>query len=389
MAQDCSIPITTTYHLHSLSGSHRTGYLPTLREVDSVSKRRGGQSSASSMLRRQWQLLLAIQGSRAGIRVARLVEETGLARASIYRDLKRLEKAGVPIHVEAKNGERRYRFLRSSELPPMDFNALQIAALHLARQQLEPLAGAPLVRELDALLEKLRPHEPQQAFRFAASPPGRPEVLKTVESALRCGRRARIEYRAASRNGVSTSVHIEPLLLNVAEGEPYLLAYCVERDAERTYKLARIAEVELTADRSTYRPKRAPSETFAHSVKAWSGELSTVRIRLDPEVAWRAQEYPLVPDQKIEKTARDGSVVVEARVAGIVEATQWVLSWGGAAEALEPEELRSAIRAELAKALGKYDGPGPVKAAGPVKAGKRKSVGGEGQRLTRGEKRRA
>jgi predicted DNA-binding transcriptional regulator YafY len=334
------------------------------------------------MLTRQWQLLLAIQGSRAGIRVARLVEETGLSRPTVYRYLDLLEKAGVPFAIETRNGERHYRFLRSSELPPMGFNALQIAALHLARQQLQPLAGAALVGELDEFLQKLRPNEPQQSFRFAGRPAGRPEILKTVERALRYGRRARIEYRAASRNGASTSVHIEPLLLNVAEGEPYLRAYCVERSAERTYKVARIAQVELTEERSTYRPERAPGEAFAHSVKAWSGEVSTVRIKLDPEVAWRAQEYPLVPDQKL-GTIRDGSVVVEARVAGIVEATRWVLSWGGAAEALEPAELRSATRAELAKALRKYDRPGPAKAV------KRRTTERATTRLTNGETRRA
>lgn len=346
-----------------------------------MSKRGSGQSSASELLMRQWQLLMAIHGTR-GVTVAQILEETGLPRSTVYRYLRFLERAGVPLCTETVNDERRYRFLRSSELPPMGFNALQIAALHLARQELQPLAGAPLVRELDDLLQKLRPNELQQSFRFAARPAGRPEILKTVERALRYGRRARIEYRAASRNGVSSSVHIEPLLLNVAEGEPYVRAYCVERAAERTYKVARIAQAELTEEQSTYRPARAPGEAFAHSVKAWSGEVGTVRIKLDPEVAWRAQEYPLVPDQKLE-TARDGSVVVEARVAGIVEATRWILSWGSAAEALEPAELRSATRAELARALAKYDRPGPVKAV------KRKSADGEKRRLAHGETRRA
>jgi proteasome accessory factor C len=334
------------------------------------------------MLTRQWQILLAIQGSRAGLTIARLIDETGLARATVYRQMKFLEEAGVPLYTETVNGEKRYRFLRPSELPPMGFNALQIAALHLARQELQPLVGAALVRELDTFLEKLRPNEPQQSFRFAPRAPGQPDILKTVERALLYGRRARIEYRAASRNGAPSSVHIEPLLLNVAEGEPYLRAYCVERGAERTYKVARIANVELTDEPSTYRPVRAPAEAFAHSVKAWSGEATTVRIRLDADVAWRAQEYPLVPDQVLEARP-DGGVVVEARVAGIVEATRWILSWGGAAEALEPPELRSATRTELAKALGKYDGPGPAKAA------KRKTTERETRRLANGETRRA
>jgi predicted DNA-binding transcriptional regulator YafY len=331
---------------------------------------------------RQWQLLLAIQASQAGIGVPRLVRETGIPRATVYRYLNLLMKAGVPLHDFTVNGEKRYRFLRQSELPPFGFTALQIAALRVARLELEPLSGTVLVRELDAFLEKLRPEEPQQRFRFAARPAGRPEVLRVVERALHYHRRARIEYRAGSRNGVPTLIHIEPLLLNVADGEPYVRAYCVERAAERTYKLARIGRIELTEEPATYIPPRAPSEAFAHSVKVWSGEAVTVKIKLDASVAWRAREYPLVLEQTLHD-APDGSIVVEARVAGIVEATSWALSWGGAAEALEPLELRRALRTELAKALGKYDGPGPAKAM------KRKTPEPRTSRLTGGETKRA
>ena len=348
-----------------------------------MNRRGSGQTSASRMLLRQWQLLLAIQGSRAGIGVAKLVAETSISRATVYRYLDMLVEAGLPIHSLTVNGEKRYRFLRPAELPPLGFTALQIASLHLARMELQPLAGAALVRELDTLLEKLSPPAAQQNFLFAGRRVGNSEVLKTVERALQLQRRARIEYRAASRGGAAESIHVEPLVFKVAEGEPYLRAYCVERAAERTYKVARIARAELTDEPATYRPAEAPGEVFARSVKAWSGEVTTVRIRLDSDVAWRAHEYPLVPDQTIENE-HDGRVIVQARVAGLVEASRWILSWGGAAEALEPPELRNTTRAELAKALGKYDRPGPAKAALRTKPSEHAT-----RRLTGGENRKA
>jgi predicted DNA-binding transcriptional regulator YafY len=316
---------------------------------------------------RQWKLLAEISKNQRGLTNAQLMELTGQARANLHRDLKILEEAGIPIHRE----RGRVRLLTSKELPPIGFSALQIAALHLARLQLGPLAGAVMVRELDALLAKLRPTEPQGVFRFANSPKpvAPPEVLKTIERAQRYRKRAAIEYRAATRGGTSTRVHIEPLVFNVADGDPYVLAYCVERKAERTYKLARIASAELTNDTATYKPSRPAKEAFTHSVKAWTGETQRVRIRLDADVAWRAREYPL-PGQK-ETAAADGSVIIDAQVAGLVEARRWILSWGGAAEALEPPELRDATKAELSNALRKYDGPGPAKA---LKAAKGKST---------------
>jgi predicted DNA-binding transcriptional regulator YafY len=323
---------------------------------------------------RQWRLLAEISKTQRGLTIARLMELTEQSRPNLYRDLQVLEEAGLPISRE----RGRVRLLTLKELPPAGFSALQIAALHLARLQLGPLAGADAVCALDALLEKLRPNDAQGVFQFAGSAKSvaPPQVLKTIERAQRYRRRAAIEYRAASHGGTPARVHIEPLIFNVADGEPYVLAYCVERKGERTYKLARITTAELTNDPATYKPSRSPKQAFAHSIKAWSGAPQLVRIRLDAEVAWLAREYPL-PHQK-ETAKPDGSVVIEAQVAGLVEARRWILSWGGAAEALDPPELREATKTELSKALRKYDGPGPAKT---VKSAKRKSTEVAEQRL--------
>jgi predicted DNA-binding transcriptional regulator YafY len=317
------------------------------------------------LLVRQWLLVQILNASRIGLRIDNLQRETASARATVYRDLALLQEAGVPIERQTVNGEVRYRMLRPSELPGIGLTALQISALHLARAELEALAGTGLVNELDALLARCRPPESQQRFRFTERgkdiTPGRAEILKGIERALRSGCRARIEYRAASRGGKPSALHVEPLLVSVASGEPYLRAYCVERDAERTYKLARIMRLELTKEAATYAPSAPPARAFDHAVKAWVGKPSVVEVRLDADVAWLASEYPLVRGQRFEASA-DGSVTVVANVSGVVEAMRWVLSWGGSAEALGPPELRDATRAELAKGAAKYGRPGVAKA---------------------------
>lgn len=311
---------------------------------------------------RQWQLVHALAGQRYGLTVRQLVSRLDVSKQTVYRDLETLRDAGVPLATHTSNGEARYRLLAGSELPPLGLSPLQVAALHLARAQLEPIAGSDLIDELDRFLTKLQPSEPQQIFQFATKYTRRPEILKLLDRAIRTKRRARIEYRAVSRNGAATTVHVEPFLLRVSGGEPYFRAYCVERGAERTYKIARVRAVELTGDPATHVSGKQSGDRFAGAVKAWSGDLTTVKIALDREVAWLAREYPLVGDQELEQRG-DGTALVQARVAGTVEAARWVLSWGGAAEALEPPELRQAVRAELAKGLAKYGGPGPAKAA--------------------------
>jgi predicted DNA-binding transcriptional regulator YafY len=311
------------------------------------------------MLLRQWQIVRALSGVKRGLTVAQLMERTESARATVFRDLEDLREAGVPLASDGREGGR-HRLLMAMELPETGLTALQVAALFLSRAELEPLAGTDLVAELDNLLERFRPPERQQVLRFARLPPGRPRVLKLIEGAFKSRRRLRMKYRAASRGGTTSVLNVEPLLVSVTRGEPYLRAYCVERDAERTYKLSRIAELELTDQRAAYRRSRTAADPYAHAVKIWSDEPSLVRVRLAPSVAWLANEYPLPAQRLIAEP--DGGAVVEAHVAGLTETRRWVLGWGGAAEALHPPELREAIRSDLAVALRKYDGPGPSKA---------------------------
>lgn len=325
--------------------------------------RRASPSNANARLIRNCEILLRLSRSKAGLTRSELEQALGISRSTFHRELSVLRSAGAPI--ELRDG--RYRFLNASELPDRRLSALQVSALHLARLQLAPLGGSVLLHELDHFLAQLRPSEKgerwrQTAFGFADArkPPPAPKVVRTIEKALEKQRRVVIEYRAASRGGAVNRVHIEPLVMSVAEADPYVLAFCVERNEQRTYKLSRIQRAEVTKERSVRRPQAISSVPFDRAVKAWSGALSVVKVRLDSSVAWLAREYPL-PGQT-EHPNPDGSVTLEAKVAGLVEVRSRILAWGATAEVLEPAELREAVRAELAGALRKYDGPGPAKA---------------------------
>jgi predicted DNA-binding transcriptional regulator YafY len=344
--------------------------------------RKPSPSNAQTRLIRQCQILIQLSRSKSGLTADELKDALGVSRSTFFRELDVLRSAGAPIELD----EKRYRFLNASQLPALGLSALQIASLHLVRLQLAPLGGSLLLHELDRFLDALEPlakrSGQQTQFIFAASrkPPPASKVVRAIERALHSRLRACIEYRAASRAGASTRVHIEPLVVSVAEADPYVRAFCVERNAERTYKLSRIQSVEVMKERATHRPVRAVGDPSNGAVKAWSGPRYDVKVRLDASVAWLAREYPL-PDQ-VERPSPDGSVTIEATVAGLIEVRSRILAWGAAAEVLEPEELRKSIRDELAEALRKYDGPGPVKASPKKsKAAARSSLNQVGARV--------
>ena len=79
------------------------------------------------------------------------------------------------------------------------------------------------------------------------------------------------------------------------------------------------------------------------------GTPENVLIRFSPQVARFVQESQWHPSQT-NRVQNDGGLVVEFEVSGLEELKSWVLSFGSAAEVLEPTSLRDQI-AEEAKAL--------------------------------------
>lgn len=282
--------------------------------------------------------------------MAQLMEETGSCRATVYRDLEVLRDAGLVVERELVNGQARLRIsdesfaLRGLAVP-------QLVAIAVARDALSSLEGTEIVATLDRILSdrttpKRRVH-PRSTAKLR-----RPDILSAIDRAIREQRRLRICYRGV-RDATWRWREIDPGGIQLQDGEPYLWAWAVDRAAWRTFKVARIREAEVQTESALPHPGLAEVMALPHAVRVWSAPPVEVVVRIAPEVAWLVGEHPLVPDQRLESQP-DGSVLVRATVAGLVEATRWILRWGAHACALEPAELREGIRDELERALRSY-----------------------------------
>jgi predicted DNA-binding transcriptional regulator YafY len=60
------------------------------------------------------------------------------------------------------------------------------------------------------------------------------------------------------------------------------------------------------------------------------------------------------PSQRVE-IEPDGTALVHFELSGTLEIRSWILSFGPAAEVLEPESLRQEIREQLAGMLARYE----------------------------------
>jgi len=339
---------------------------------------------------RLWNLVQALTGTQRGRTVTQLASAVGASRATIFRDISLLEEAQVPIAIDRINGEARYRIIGEA-IPALQPSGKQLAALSLLRTLAEPLRGTAIVRELDDFLEPLRRQVRPEGIGGVRIPgvglavPVAPVAfVRAIDHAIEGGTTVELVYRGAKDEAPSMR-RVDPVEWRLCGEQLYLIAFDHQRNGWRTFKACRIGGVQMLLDKALRR-EFDEEALFGRSIRIWSGPAVDVAVRLSATVARFAWEWPICAEQTVEDD-EGGAVVVRAKVAGTVEATRWVLRWGGEAEALEPEELRQAVQSELQRAIARYaparNGPiGTLRKAGRARADA-SAVGGRGKRAAR------
>ncbi len=121
----------------------------------------------SQPLRRQWNLLMWSNAFRFGATVGELAEEMEISQKTIRRDLETLQVVGFPLEpVEESHGRKRWRLDGELHSPGLTFSLEEVAALHLGRRFLEPLAGTVFWDGSQKAFRKIRSVLGNQALRY-------------------------------------------------------------------------------------------------------------------------------------------------------------------------------------------------------------------------------
>lgn len=251
---------------------------------------------------------------------------------------------------EQRRGQEKYfRLSASLALGPLTRD--QIAALILAGQAMEPLKGTRLARDLSALTRPLaKAEEVRSMLRLTPpSPLVDPAIFNAVLEAYQRKRQLRFLYPSKETTEAQWRL-VDPVLFYAEGDQPYLDAFDVDKQGMRTFKLIRMQGVKILEQPA----EEHPIPTKHHARKVWDAPLVDVVVRLAPEKARFASEWPLSREHQDLDPQGDGSVLVKARLTGIEEALKWVLSWGAGAWVIAPPALRAAHLRELQGALSGY-----------------------------------
>ena len=303
--------------------------------------------------------LLSLLQRRPSWTAAELAAELGVTDRSVRRDVERLRALGYPVHATAGVGGG-YQLGAGTRLPPLlldDEEAIATAvSLRMASGGTVAGAGEAALRAL-AKLDQVMPPRLRAEVRAVHGAtdtlvgPGveiDAELLVTLARACRDAVRVRFTY--AARDGDPGERTVEPVRMVATGRRWYLMAWDVDRDDWRTFRLDRMRDVAATTWRFRAREHPDPVAYVQRAVtEAPYRHVARVRLRVPAE---RLRE--LVPPQvgRVEDDG-DGWCVL---VAGGVE-LDWiavhVARLGFEAQVLDPPELREAA-ARLAGRLADF-----------------------------------
>ena len=189
------------------------------------------------------------------VTASELSQKFQVSKRTIYRDIKALEKAGVPIlTVEGKG----YALMEGYRIPPIMFTEKQANALILAEQLVLKNKDASFIKDYSEAIDKiksiLRYNIKDKAnlladrtqFNEVINQERNSNNLSDLQNALTNYKLVEIEY--INKEGVATNRLIEPFALLSAENW-YLVAWCRLRKEFRFFRLDRIQKMEVLSEK--------------------------------------------------------------------------------------------------------------------------------------------
>jgi predicted DNA-binding transcriptional regulator YafY len=281
-----------------------------------------------------------------------LAERLGVTTRSIRRDVERLRALGYPVQATQGVGGG-YRLGRGKGLPPLlldDAEAFAVAvSLRMAAGGTVSGASEAALRTLTKLDQVMPPrlrgevraiHEATQTLDHGQATVDGEALLRLARSVRDA---VRVRFRYESRDKTPSRRTVEPVGLVATGRRWYLMAYDVDRDDWRTFRLDRMTRVEPTTWRFRAREHEDPAAFVQRGVASAAYRFQARVLVHAPlrEVAERTSVRSVILT-----AVDDRTTLLEAGAESLYALAFHLSLLGWEFEVQEPAELRDSL-AEL------------------------------------------
>lgn len=304
------------------------------------------------------EILIQLQSKRV-VKAQELADRFEVSLRTIYRDIKSLEQAGVPIMGEAGSG---YSLVDGYRLPPIVFTKEEALSFIGAEKLMEKFMDKVLLSDYKSAMYKIRSvlkHDERDSIAtienhiimgkssYDTFNKSVPHALKSLFESIAYKRQVALSYQGANDTSPNTRT-IEPIGLFHENNYWYVAAYCLKREDFRQFRADRIFKIE-TLD-SAFTSSHIPLSEFLDNRKNNITPLSVhlrVGIQSAPYLDWQKQYFGFTHEIRSE----DYFDMFFSFKGPMGYFSRWFMTFADDAFIVTPDSLRDTVKTLLSDSL--------------------------------------
>lgn len=295
-------------------------------------------------------ILIQLQ-SRRVVKASDIAERFNISLRTVYRDVKTLEEAGIPLMGEAGVG---YSIMDGYRLPPVMFTREEATAFLTAEKFVEKLTDSTTMKHhqsamykvrailkttekdalenLDGNIEVLKSHSQKRAT-------GNTDHIQSILDSIIQKRLLCIDY-FAGHSQEFTKRDVEPVGIFYLDSYWHLIAFCRLRNDYRDFRIDRIRKLAITD--ISYNNSKHPTLKAYIAQTAKEKQLETVVIRVDKEIACYLDHQKYYSGFISEK-AMGNKIEMTFLTMSLEGFSRWFMMFGDHAEIITPDDLKERV----------------------------------------------
>uniref|UniRef100_UPI00404AC4CB helix-turn-helix transcriptional regulator n=1 Tax=Fulvivirga sp. TaxID=1931237 RepID=UPI00404AC4CB len=306
-------------------------------------------------------ILIQLQSKKV-VRALEIAERFDISLRTVYRDIRALEEAGVPIGAEAGVG---YFMMEGYSLPPVKFSKDEAGAILMATKLAEKQTDVSIRNNLNDALFKIRSALKVEEKDYLESIENNIEVihspqtinadfpnnfLANIQSALANKKVINFDYYS-NYNDAFTNRDVEPMSLCYYARNWHLVGYCRLRNDLRDFRSDRIMKLRTTE--TSFDPARHEDYKGYLDTIVRGTDLIEVNIRFDVKVSRYIQESRYFMGF-IESEVNDNYVDMKFMTSNLNIFARWLLQFTTAAKVISPSLLEDKVIEFFQEGLAAY-----------------------------------
>lgn len=289
--------------------------------------------------------ILTLLQSSTSVKPRQITERFGIGMRTVYRDIRALEEAGIPIAGDSRTG---YSLVEGFKLPPLMFTKEEAFAFLAAERLVDKFTDSGLRESYKSGVDKIRAvmrlSEKELVTAIDAkigkldfdSPSlhDSQNRLQTILDSVSKRKQITMTYISHSKNERMQRI-VDPIGVFFSMANWYMIGFCNTRNDYRTFKLGRIAELQQS-DISVH--KDHPSlDLFLKKLQDQT-ELQEAVIKV------KAVDLPIIDESKyyqglVREIRKNDTIELHFMTFSLERLARWYLSYMDIAIILHPTEL--------------------------------------------------